>query len=315
MIHLAWAATPRWRADGIRLAHGCGPHQPALRQGDRLHPHRVDGARGADSQPQSCPPRRSRGADARRQDDRVDLREDLDPDPMCLRGGGLPPGCPAHLPRPARQPDRAQGVVRRHRSGARPALRRHRVPRVTARGLRDPGEVCRCARLQRANRHVAPDSGAVRHRHHGRALAQAGRRDLLRLRRGCPLQHGELVARRRRHVGDGRADRRPPAVVAQRRDRRARSATRRDHGCPDRVDGGPRRRRCRSRLRAHRRVGVDGRGRRGVGRADRTPHALPSDLDRDGVHRKPGHEVHALPALVPQPRDGGGGEDLRRVRS
>jgi hypothetical protein len=111
-----------------------------------------------------------------RQDHRVDLREDLDPHPVCLRGRGVPPGRTADLPRPARQPDRAQGVVRRHRR-----VLGRLYDAIEFRGSRHEdcetlAAVCRGARLQRPHRHLAPHSGAVRHRHHGRALGQAGRR-------------------------------------------------------------------------------------------------------------------------------------------
>ena len=65
---------------------------------------------------------------------------------------------------------------------------------------------------------------------------------------------------------------------------------------------------------AHRRLGLDGRGRRGLGRADRAAHAVPDQRRGDGRDRQSGREVHALPAGVPQHRDAGRQGDLREVR-
>ena len=61
-----------------------------------------------------------------------------------------------------------------------------------------------------------------------------------------------------------------------------------------------RRGRARRRRAAHRRLGLDGRGRRGLGGADRAAHAVPGQRRDDGGDRQPGREVHALPAGVPQ---------------
>ena len=55
---------------------------------------------------------------------RADLREDVDPHAVRLRGGRLRPGRPRHLPRPGVVADRAQGVRRRHRAGAVADVRR-----------------------------------------------------------------------------------------------------------------------------------------------------------------------------------------------
>ena len=77
--------------------------------------------------------RRHRGEAARGQGDRPDLREDLDPHEVGVRGRRLRPGCPRHLPRPVRVAARPQGVRRRHGARAGPDVRRHRVPRQRAR--------------------------------------------------------------------------------------------------------------------------------------------------------------------------------------
>jgi hypothetical protein len=85
----------------------------------------------------------------------------------------LRPGCPRHLPRPVRVAARAQGVGGRHRPGARPYVRRHRVPGQPPVGRRAAGRVHRRAGLQRRDRRVAPDPDAGRLPDHARVLGQA----------------------------------------------------------------------------------------------------------------------------------------------
>ena len=70
---------------------------------------------------------------------RPDLREDVDPDPVGLRGGGARPGGARHLPGSRGVPARAQGVHEGHRTGARAHVRRDRVPRLLPGRRRDPG--------------------------------------------------------------------------------------------------------------------------------------------------------------------------------
>ena len=60
---------------------------------------------------------------------------------------------------------------------------------------------------------------------------------------------------------------------------------------------------ARRRLRAHRRLGLDGRADRDVGRADRAAAALPGEPRADGGGGEPAGALHALPAGVPQRRD------------
>ena len=81
-----------------------------------------------------------------------------------------------------------------------------------------------------------------------------------------------------------------------------------DHG---RCSGGG----SRLRLSLDGRLGLDGGGRRGLEGADRAAHALPDQQRRDGTDGKPGHEVHALPAGLPQHRNAGRKGDLREVRA
>ena len=77
------------------------------------------------------------------------------------------------VPRPRRLADRAQGVGQGHRPGARPDVRRHRVPRPRADGGRDPRRVRRRAGVERADRRVAPHPDARRRAHDARAHRQA----------------------------------------------------------------------------------------------------------------------------------------------
>ena len=104
------------------------------------------------------------------QEHRADLREDLHPHPLRVRGGGLRRGRPRDLHRPDVVADRAQGVDEGHRARARPDVRRHRVPRLRAGDRRGAGGVRRGAGLQRAHRRVPPDADAGRRAHDDRAL-------------------------------------------------------------------------------------------------------------------------------------------------
>ena len=106
-----------------------------------------------------------------RTEHRADLREDLDPHPVRVRGRCLRPGRARHLPRPRLLPDRAQGVGRGHRTGAVADVRRDRVPRQGAGHDRGAGRRLRRAGLQRAHRRVAPDPDARRLPDDDRALA------------------------------------------------------------------------------------------------------------------------------------------------
>ena len=67
------------------------------------------------------------------------------------------------------------------------------------------------------------------------------------------------------------------------------------------------------RLPLHRRVGLDGRAQGGLDRAHPAAHAVPGQRARDGRHGQPEHQVHALPAGVPQRRDQGRQADARRT--
>ena len=113
----------------------------------------------------------------RGQGDRADLREDVHPDPVGVRGRRLRPGRACHLPGPVGLAAGPQGVDRGHRRGARPHVRRDRVPRQQAGRRRGTGRPCRRAGLQRPDRRVAPHPDAGRLPHHARGEPQALRRD------------------------------------------------------------------------------------------------------------------------------------------
>ena len=110
----------------------------------------------------------------RRQEHRADLREDLDPHPVRLRGGRLRPGRPRHLPRPDRVADGPQGVGRGHRPGAGPDVRRHRVPRLRRRPpSRSSPQYSGVPVWNGLTDEWHPTQTLVRHAHDAGALGQA----------------------------------------------------------------------------------------------------------------------------------------------
>ena len=166
--------------------------------------------------------RRHRGQAARGQGDRADLREDVDPDPVGVRGRrastrartsptstrpGSQLGHKESIADTARVLGRMYDAIefRGNRAGRRRGARRAR----------------RGAGLQRADRRVAPDPDAGRLPHHARGERQALRRARLRLRRRLPVQHGPLAAGHGRADGQRRAPGRPerPAAAQGRRRR------------------------------------------------------------------------------------------------
>jgi ornithine carbamoyltransferase len=102
---------------------------------------------------------------------------------------------------------------------------------------------------------------------------------------------------------DGRADRSAAHAMAE---RRARHADARPHRADRRAREdrrGPARSRERRRLRLFRCVGVDGRIDGHVGRANRVAQALSGECGVDESDLQAAHALHALPAVVSQPRD------------
>src|SRR3954447_14371546 len=61
-------------------------------------------------------------------------------------------------------------------------------------------------------------------------------------------------------------------------------------------------------------MGLDGRGRRRLGGADRAAQALPGQRGHHGADGQPGRQVHALPAGLPQHGHAGRQGDPREVR-
>lgn len=115
---------------------------------------------------------------------------------------------------PAKLAHRQEGVEQGHRPRARPDVRRHRVPGRRAGHRGDARRVRGRAGLQRPDRRLAPHADARRRAHDDRAQRQAARRDVLRLPRRRPVQHGQLVPRHRRPARHGRPDRRAEGLLA-----------------------------------------------------------------------------------------------------
>ena len=246
---------------------------------------------------------RHRGRAPPQEGDLPDLREDLDPHPLRVRGRGLRPGRARDVPRP--------GVDRRSATRSR-----SRTPRAcsagsttassTAASTRTSSQILadlrRRARLERPDRRVPPDPDPRRHpdddastaASRSTQIAYAFLGDARNNMGNSLLVGGAQLGMDVRLVGPegplaGRGARRGvPQAIAE-GDRRADHAHRRRRGG-----------RQGRRLPVHRRVGVDGRAQGGLDGADRAPHAVPGQRRRDGRDRQPEHQVHALPAGVPQ---------------
>ena len=246
---------------------------------------------------------------------RPDLREDLHPDPVRVRGRRPRRGRARHLPRPGGIPAGPQGVGEGHRPRARPHVRRHRVPRIHPGIHGDPRRVRRGAGLERAHRHLAPDPDAGRHPDHDRPLQQATGRGVLLLPGRRPEQHGELAAGDRGHARHGRPHLRPGGAAAVGGGARHRRGPGRRIRRQAPGDRGRQRGRGRGGLRLHRRVAVPGRAGGPVGHPDRPASPLPGELRRAEGHRQPGGQVPALPARPAQPRHRDRPADLRQARA
>ena len=264
--------------------------------------------------------RRAQGRQARgpraaapgRQGDRADLREGLHAHALRVRGRRLRPGRARDVHRPERLAHGPQGDRQGHRPGARAHVRRDRVPRVRRGDRRRARAVGGRAGLQRPDRRVAPDADARRLPDDARAPRQALHADDATATsatpastwptatwRSAPNWAWTSASPRRARCGPTRPWSGPPRASPPSR--------RADHDHRGRRRGRPR-----LRLPAHRRVGLDGRVRRRLGRAHRAAHALPGQRAGDGGDRQPGRQVHALPAGVPQRRHRGRQGDSRR---
>ena len=260
------------------------PEKPEFPQGDRLPAGRTAVPAAPLGGVEDGEVRGLRGEASRGQGDRPHLREDLDAHPRRIRGGGVRPGGPRHLSRSVGFAARTQGVGRRHRPGPRSDVRRHRVPRQRPDRRRGTRGERRRPRLQRADERVAPDADVGRLPHDARGERQAVRRAVVRVRRRLPVQHGSLAARHGCADGRGRPSRRAGVAGAARRRRADRPGHRRPHR---RSHHDHRRRRPGGRgrrLRAHRRLGVDGGAEGRLARPCRSPPAVPGQhgTARDG---------------------------------
>ena len=183
----------------------------------------------------------------------------------------------------------------------------HRVPRLRPGHGRGPGGLRRRAGLQRADRRVAPDPDARRHADHARALRQAAHRRSPSPSSATPAT---TWATRSSIAGammgmDVRMVAPKEHAAARRRAGRSRETLAPRDRRPDHAHRRRRRGREGRRLRLHRRLGLDGRGQGGLGRAHQAAHALPGQRDADGSDRQPDGQVHALPAGLPQHRHQG----------
>ena len=245
--------------------------------------------------------RRHRGEAPRGQGDRPDLREDVDPHPLGLRGRRLRPGRARHLSRSVGLAARPQGVGGRHGPRARPHVRRHRVPRQPPGRRRGAGRARRGARLQRAHQRVAsrPRCWPTSSRCTRRAASRTTRSSYAfvgdcRFNMGRSLLvMGALMGADVRLAGP--AEPAPPGdVVAIAEDIARRTGARITitDDASSAVIG--------RRLHPHRRVGVDGRGQGRVDRAGPAARAVPGELGAAGEDGQPEGQVHALPARLPR---------------
>ena len=169
------------------------------------------------------------------------------------------------------------------------------------------GAVRRRAGVERADRPVAPDPDAGRRPHHARPLDQAARGDHLLLPRRRPQQHRQLAAGDRRAARAWTSASPPPsrcwpvAEVQRHRRRAGRAARAPGSRVSDDVARGGRG----GRLPLHRRLGVDGRAGRGVGRADQRSccptRSTPSSWRRPAT-RTSSSCTASRPCTTPTPR-------------
>ena len=159
--------------------------------------------------------RGARGAAARRQGDRADLREGLDAHALRVRGRRVRPGRARHVHRPVRLAHGPQGDGQGHGPRARPHVRRDRVPRL--RPGRPPRSSPQWAGVPVYNgltdewhpTQILADFLTFREH-----IAKPLERGRLLLPRRRAVQHGRLVPRRRREARHGRPHREPRVALA-----------------------------------------------------------------------------------------------------
>ena len=270
--------------EGARHDHRHRHARTELPDPRRVLPRRADVPARPGRAAQGRSPRRTRGAEARRKDDRADLREGLDAHALRVRGGRVPPGRARDVPRPHRVAHRPQGDGQGHGTRARPHVRRDRVPRVRRVGRRRARPLGRCARLQRAHRRVAPDADPGRLPDAPRARRQSR----------SPMSTFCYVGDAHANMADsylvGGAKMGMDLRIASPRalwprdefvDLARRSPT--GTGATITITRGHQVRRRRGGRDRDRRVGVDGRARAGLDGAHRTAQALPGQRRGDGA--------------------------------
>ncbi len=240
-------------------------------------------------------------AAAGRTEHRPHLREDVHPDAVGVRGRRPRSGCARDLPRPRGVPHRAQGDASRTPPGCSGACSTASSTAGFSQQTSRPGRVRRSAGVERPHRPVAPDADAGRHVDHARPLGQA------RSTRS-PTATSVTPATTRptpcwspahcwawmcgsphpRPCGPPRGSGDWPHELAQP------SGARIDHHrrhVATAVRGGG--------LPLHRRLALDGRARRRVGRAHRRAPALPGQSERTvlATGNPDVKFMHCLPAL------------------
>ena len=265
--------------------------------------------------PEAREVRRLRAAADARQEHRRHLREDVDANPRRVRGRRLRPGRARHLPRPQRLADRPQGVDEGHRARARAGSTTASSTAASAR---------RSSRSWRSYAGVPVWNGLTDEFHPTQILA-----DFLTMQEFSdkPLHDISYC-----YLGDARNNMGNSLLVGGAKmgmDVRLCApkdlwpdedlvetvpGDRQGDGRADHADRRPGRGRQGRRLPLHRRVGLDGRGQVGLGRAHQAPQALPGQRRPRGEDRQPAREVHALPAGLPRPPHQGRRGDVREVR-
>ena len=149
------------------------------------------------------------------QEHRADLREDLDPHTVGVRGRGPRSRRARHLSRPRRDPARPQGVDRGHRPGPRTDVRRHRVPGLRPGRRRDARATTpesRCGTGSPTTWHPTQTLADILTMHdHSRQPARTSSPTATSATRE---QHCELAARDRRAARHGRPRSPPRGPVA-----------------------------------------------------------------------------------------------------
>ena len=255
------------------------------------------------------PGRRAQAGAVRRQaagrpaDGRDHLRQADPAHPGVVRGRHRRARRPPDAGRRRARRDRRARVGRRTSPGCSAGRRRPIVWRTFAqRDLERDGRVRRRPGRQRAHRRLPPLPAARRPADRARAPGRAGRADR-RLRRRRRLQHGQLLAARRRHRRDARPGQRARRLRARRRrwspGRRPIAAA---TGGSAALVRDPRRGGRRRRRRGHRHLGVDGQGGRGGGSGwpPSRPYSVTAELLAAGRARR---DRAALPARLPRQGD------------